>query len=60
MSMDNRCVVCSAIIPEGRYVCPNCEKGYINKQIGTAYTLESDGEWHSEPMILSNDRFDNE
>ena len=25
--MDNRCVVCGAIIPEGRQVCPNCEQG---------------------------------
>ncbi len=23
---DNRCVCCGAIIPEGRQVCPNCEK----------------------------------
>jgi len=24
--MDNRCVCCGEIIPEGRQVCPNCEK----------------------------------
>lgn len=37
--MDNKCVVCGAIIPEGRQVCPNCENSnkkqihiyYINK-----------------------------
>lgn len=23
---DNRCVACGEIIPEGRLVCPNCEK----------------------------------
>lgn len=23
---NNRCVACGAIIPEGRQVCPNCEK----------------------------------
>lgn len=23
--MDNKCVSCGAIIPEGRQVCPNCE-----------------------------------
>ena len=23
---ENRCVICGAIIPEGRQVCPNCEK----------------------------------
>lgn len=26
--MDNRCVSCGEIIPEGRMVCPNCEKIY--------------------------------
>lgn len=26
---ENRCVVCGAIIPEGRQVCPNCEAGDI-------------------------------
>ena len=24
--MDNRCVYCGEIIPEGRQVCPSCEK----------------------------------
>lgn len=23
---DNRCVCCGVVIPEGRQVCPNCEK----------------------------------
>lgn len=27
--MENRCVVCGAIIPEGRQVCPNCEDGNV-------------------------------
>ena len=27
--MENRCVVCGAMIPEGRQICPNCEKGYM-------------------------------
>ena len=31
--MDNRCVCCGAIIPEGRQVCPKCEKGNQMKQI---------------------------
>lgn len=26
--MDNLCIVCGAVIPEGRQVCPNCEKEY--------------------------------
>lgn len=25
--MENKCVICGAVIPEGRLVCPNCEKG---------------------------------
>ena len=25
--MDNRCVCCGEIIPEGRMICPNCERG---------------------------------
>ena len=25
------CVVCGAIIPEGRQVCPNCERGVKNE-----------------------------
>lgn len=23
--MDNRCVCCGAVVPEGRMVCPQCE-----------------------------------
>ena len=30
--MENRCIVCGAIIPEGRQICPNCENGYTPKQ----------------------------
>jgi hypothetical protein len=26
---DNRCVCCGEIIPEGRQVCPSCEKGAV-------------------------------
>ena len=24
--MDNRCVCCGAVVPEGRMVCPQCER----------------------------------
>lgn len=24
--MEDRCIVCGDIIPEGRHICPNCEK----------------------------------
>lgn len=27
MNDDNRCVCCGASIPEGRQICPECEKG---------------------------------
>ena len=27
--MENRCVVCNEVIPEGRMVCPCCEHSYI-------------------------------
>jgi hypothetical protein len=28
--MDNRCISCGEIIPEGRMVCPNCENAFID------------------------------
>lgn len=30
--MENRCIICGAIIPEGRQICPNCEKGKPQKR----------------------------
>lgn len=30
MPMDNTCVCCGEIIPEGRMVCPNCENAFID------------------------------
>jgi hypothetical protein len=30
---NNRCVCCGVIIPEGRQVCPPCERGKRNKQV---------------------------
>lgn len=29
--MENHCVICWAIIPEGRLVCPNCEKSVMEQ-----------------------------
>lgn len=29
--MENRCVCCGEIIPEGRMVCPQCEAKYSDK-----------------------------
>ena len=28
-SNDNRCVCCGNVIPEGRQICPKCEKGEL-------------------------------
>jgi len=32
VQMENICVVCGAIIPEGRQVCPNCMEGFVPVQ----------------------------
>lgn len=32
VQMENTCVVCGAIIPEGWQVCPNCMEGFIPEQ----------------------------
>lgn len=32
--MENRCVCCGAIIPEGRMVCPQCESAVNQVQRG--------------------------
>jgi hypothetical protein len=31
---ENRCVCCGDIIPEGRWVCPNCERKAKEKKDG--------------------------
>jgi uncharacterized OB-fold protein len=38
-SYDNRCVCCGEIIPEGRQVCPNCERPFIDN-------VELRMDWH--------------
>lgn len=30
--MEDRCVMCGEIIPEGRMVCPNCERNINEKE----------------------------
>lgn len=37
--MIDRCVCCGAVIPEGRMICPSCEREFADgrtKQIGSA------------------------
>ena len=36
--MDNECVVCGEIIPEGRQVCPNCNSE--NYQVTFKFSLK--------------------
>jgi RNA polymerase subunit RPABC4/transcription elongation factor Spt4 len=30
--MEDRCVCCGEIIPEGRMVCPQCESKYLQEE----------------------------
>lgn len=30
--MEDRCVCCNAVIPEGRIVCPTCAAGNVRKR----------------------------
>ena len=39
--MENRCVCCGEIIPEGRQVCPACEAGVTNFAKAVARKAES-------------------
>lgn len=32
MELENRCVICGQIIPEGRWVCPTCEKRAMREE----------------------------
>lgn len=40
--MENRCLICGTIIPEGREVCPNCEAGEIPEQTGDGIVMTKD------------------
>ena len=48
--MEDRCIVCNAIIPEGRHVCPNCEKVSATDKIEEI--IEDLRNW--EPMFWSD------
>lgn len=34
--MEDRCIVCGAIVPEGRYICANCENANVTKNVTMA------------------------
>lgn len=38
---EDRCIICGEIIPEGRQVCPNCEKDLVSLKL--IYPLETEG-----------------
>jgi ribonucleoside-triphosphate reductase len=38
--MDNRCICCGEIIPEGRQVCPVCEKLKVANKLGRGVKFE--------------------
>lgn len=42
--MDNRCICCGEIIPEGRQVCPRCEikTRTVTDEIDFDYAAEDD------------------
>ena len=53
--MDNRCVSCGEIIPEGRMVCPNCEvetKPHTTEDFYLEFRRELDKIWV--PILLEN------
>ena len=33
MNFENRCVMCGDVIPEGRWVCPTCEKKAMREEV---------------------------
>jgi len=35
--MEDRCVICGAIIPEGSHVCPVCRQSYSKQTQGSDY-----------------------
>lgn len=34
--MEDRCVMCGEVIPEGRMVCPSCEKNILKQELDAA------------------------
>ena len=51
--MEERCVVCGEIIPEGRQVCPICERiWYVPKNENDKRRIDRVVEW-----ILKDDKF---
>lgn len=39
--MENRCVVCGAVIPEGRQVCPECCERYTERTVRAQSDLKT-------------------
>lgn len=43
MNLENRCVICGDIIPEGRWVCPTCEKKAMREETRGLQVYLDDG-----------------
>mgnify|MGYP003299620216 CR=1 FL=1 len=39
--MENRCVCCGEIIPEGRMVCPQCEAKHLRGDLSCQTTVQN-------------------
>lgn len=63
--MEDRCVMCGRIIPEGRQICPICEKGEPKKGKGvkferirriTGYLVGTLDKWNDAKKAEEKDR----
>lgn len=49
--MEDRCICCGEVIPEGRMVCPSCESGKIPAK--NTRPVENNGQY---VVVVTNDR----
>lgn len=48
--MENTCICCGAIVPEGRMVCPICERGGAPRKENPMNENERTGNWTEQEM----------
>lgn len=58
---EDRCVMCGRIIPEGRMICPLCEKGEPEMKYKKKYVLmqaprKDENDYSPQIMIIDNSR----
>lgn len=51
--MEERCLICGAIIPEGRQICPNCEQRSAEQETGAKGELDFSA-WIREELSKRN------